>query len=83
MLGNGRVVFGVWTGQMNTIETSAAFNDNAWHHVVATQSSSGMKLYIDGVLQGTNHRAKAQPAGRVLAGRRRQHVGRRTTTSTV
>ncbi len=60
MLGNGRVVFGVWTGQANTIETTAAFNDGGWHHVVATQSSDGMKLYIDGELQGTNPQTQAQ-----------------------
>ncbi|MFT3970689.1 MAG: PKD domain-containing protein [Micropruina sp.] len=60
MLANGRVVFGVWTGQASTIETTAAFNDGGWHHVVATQSSDGMKLYIDGVLQGTNPQTQAQ-----------------------
>lgn len=54
MLNNGRVVFGVWTGQANTIETPVSFNDGQWHHVVASQSGNGMKLYIDGELQGTN-----------------------------
>ncbi|MEA4944772.1 MAG: PKD domain-containing protein [Propionicimonas sp.] len=60
MLGNGHLVFGVWTGQMNTIETAASFNDNEWHHVVASQATGGMKLYVDGQLQGTNPQAAAQ-----------------------
>lgn len=60
MLGDGRVVFGVWTGQTNTIETTAAFNDGQWHHVVASQDGDGMKLYIDGELQGTNPQTAAQ-----------------------
>lgn len=61
MLDNGRLVFGVWTGQQNNIETAASFNDGDWHHVVATQSGDGMRLYVDGELQGTNPQTQAQP----------------------
>ncbi len=61
MLDDGRLVFGVWTGQTNTIETAARFNDGDWHHVVATQSATGMRLYVDGELQGTNPQGEAQP----------------------
>ncbi|AQP46315.1 hypothetical protein BW730_00745 [Tessaracoccus aquimaris] len=61
MLDNGHLVFGVWTGTMNTIETATAFNDGGWHHVVATQSGAGMRLYVDGDLQGTNQQAESQP----------------------
>jgi PKD repeat protein len=56
----GKLVFGVWTGQEQTIRTDASFNDNTWHHVVATQGAQGMRLYVDGQLQGTNPNTDAQ-----------------------
>ncbi|MET0580029.1 MAG: LamG-like jellyroll fold domain-containing protein, partial [Ilumatobacteraceae bacterium] len=60
MQDDGRLVFGTWTGQTNTATTSAAYNDGAWHHVVATQSAAGIRLYVDGVLVGTNPQTGAQ-----------------------
>ncbi|MBF4578194.1 LamG-like jellyroll fold domain-containing protein [Frigoribacterium sp. VKM Ac-2530] len=57
---DGRLVFGTWTGQANTITTDRAYNDGAWHQVVATQSSAGMVLYVDGVAVGTNPQTGAQ-----------------------
>ena len=57
---DGKLVFGVWTGQTNTITTPASYNDGQWHHVVATQSSAGMKLYVDGVSVGTNPQTASQ-----------------------
>jgi len=60
MQDDGTLVFGVWTGTANTITTSNAFNDNQWHHVVATQGGDGMKLYVDGALRGTNPQTAAQ-----------------------
>ncbi|WCD84702.1 hypothetical protein KPP03845_101025 [Streptomyces xanthophaeus] len=53
MTNNGRLVFGVYTGATRTITTAAAYNDNQWHHVVATQGPGGMTLYVDGVQRGT------------------------------
>ncbi|WP_327167472.1 LamG-like jellyroll fold domain-containing protein [Streptomyces subrutilus] len=53
MTNDGRLVFGVYTGATRTITTSAAYNDNTWHHVVATQGPGGMALYVDGVQKGT------------------------------
>ncbi|TCD07708.1 DUF2341 domain-containing protein [Pedobacter frigidisoli] len=50
----GKVYFGVYPGQTKTLNSSASLNDNVWHNAIATLSSSGMKLYIDGVLQGTD-----------------------------
>ncbi|NKF34203.1 LamG domain-containing protein, partial [Pseudomonas sp. BGM005] len=32
----GRLVFGTWTGQTNTITTDGTYNNGQWHHVVAT-----------------------------------------------
>ena len=57
---DGRLVFGVWTGQTNTITTPNSYNDGQWHHVVATQSGSGMKLFVDGELTGTNPQTQAE-----------------------
>ncbi|WP_253259321.1 PKD domain-containing protein [Subtercola boreus] len=58
---NGQLVFGTYTGQLNTITTPGSYNDGIWHQVVASQSSGGLKLYVDGVLIGTNPQTQAQP----------------------
>ncbi|WP_170853931.1 LamG domain-containing protein [Microlunatus flavus] len=35
-------------GTSRTVTSASSYNNNAWHHVVATLSSSGMVLYVDG-----------------------------------
>ena len=45
---NGRLNFGVYTGVVETITSSAAVNDGTWHHVAASLGSGGMALYVDG-----------------------------------
>jgi|GEM_PF-2703475 len=51
----GAIHFGLWTGAYQKVNTAAVYNDNAWHHVVASLSpSSGMSLYVDGVLATNN-----------------------------
>jgi Concanavalin A-like lectin/glucanases superfamily len=60
MTNAGRLVFGVWTTSANTITTAASYNNNAYHHVVGTMGPSGMALYVDGALVGTNPTATAQ-----------------------
>jgi chitodextrinase len=60
MQNNGRLRFGVWTGSAQTIETPTSYRDSTWHHVVATLSGNGLKLYVDGVLRGTNPTTFAQ-----------------------
>ncbi|AEE47155.1 PKD domain-containing protein [Cellulomonas fimi] len=57
---DGRLTFGTWTGVTNTITTTASYNDSQWHHLVATQGPDGMRLYVDGVLQGTHPQTAAQ-----------------------
>lgn len=57
---NGKLVFGTYTGQLNTAETPLSYNDNLWHHMVATQGSDGMTLYVDGKLAATNPQTSAQ-----------------------
>ncbi|MFJ6795211.1 DNRLRE domain-containing protein [Streptomyces sp. NPDC091268] len=55
MTNDGRLVYGVYTGATRTITTGGTdrYNDNAWHHVVATQGPGGMVLYVDGAQKGT------------------------------
>jgi hypothetical protein len=60
MENSGRLTFGVYNGAKTTLRSGAAYNDNRWHHVVATQGASGMRLYVDGVAVGSNSVAKAQ-----------------------
>jgi signal peptidase I len=52
---NGRVYFGVGSAR-TVVASGAAVNNGTWHHVVGTYASgsNGMKLYVDGVLQGQN-----------------------------
>ena len=53
MAPNGKVYFGVGSAK-TTVASGSAINNNAWHHVVGTYTSgsNGMKLYVDGNLQG-------------------------------
>jgi PKD repeat protein len=60
MFDDGRLRFGVWTGQTNVIDSAESYNDGDWHHLVATQGPDGMKLYVDGELVGTNPQTQAQ-----------------------
>ena len=46
----GHVVFGVYPSGTKTIESPTSLNDGAWHQTVATLSSAGMRLYVDGEL---------------------------------
>ncbi|MEV6689723.1 DNRLRE domain-containing protein [Streptomyces sp. NPDC051130] len=55
MTNDGRLVYGVYTGATRTITTGGTdrYNDDKWHHVVATQGPGGMTLYVDGAQKGT------------------------------
>ncbi|MFN8021729.1 MAG: LamG-like jellyroll fold domain-containing protein [Acidimicrobiales bacterium] len=46
---DGRVNFGVNTGSNQLVTSTAAINDNRWHHVVGTVGGGTMRLYVDGV----------------------------------
>lgn len=55
MTNNGRIGYGIVAGGVQqTVLSSTLYNNNVWHHVVATQGAAGMALYVDGVLIGTN-----------------------------
>jgi hypothetical protein len=53
MENSGQIRFGTGDSRQ-TIRSTQALNDGAWHHVVATQGSNGMALYVDGLRVGTN-----------------------------
>lgn len=44
----GRISFGVYSNGNKTISSSSAYNDGTWHLGVATMSTAGMRLYLDG-----------------------------------
>ncbi|TFD12071.1 PKD domain-containing protein [Cryobacterium sp. TMT1-2-2] len=46
----GRLWFGVKPGILRTVNTTAAYNDGQWHHIVASVGTAGMSLYVDGAL---------------------------------
>jgi PKD repeat protein len=55
MTNGGKIVFGVYPGTNKTVQSPAAYNNNKWHHVVGTLSATtGMRLYVDGALVGSD-----------------------------
>jgi hypothetical protein len=54
MTAAGNLVFGTWPQQIVTIQSPGSYNDGKWHFVVATQSTDGMHLYVDGKLVASN-----------------------------
>ena len=53
MTNSGQLYFGVYTGTVQTINTTNSYNDGQWHHVAASLSSAGMQFYVDGSLIGS------------------------------
>ena len=51
---SGRITFGVYPGGVQTVRSANSYNDGQWHHVVASLSSGGMQLYLDGLRVGAN-----------------------------
>jgi signal peptidase I len=53
---DGRIVFGVYPNTVKIVYTrlGLSYADNTWHHVVATLSTAGQSLYVDGQLAMTN-----------------------------
>ncbi|MET0887154.1 MAG: PKD domain-containing protein [Mycetocola sp.] len=54
MNNQGRLYFGVRGRDRTTINTTTAYNDGQWHHVVASMGPDGMKLSVDGQLRVSN-----------------------------
>jgi PKD domain-containing protein/concanavalin A-like lectin/glucanase superfamily protein len=56
---DGRVIFGLYPGQIKTLTSAAGLNDDQWHHVVGTLSEAdGMTLFVDGVQIGADATVK-------------------------
>jgi len=50
---SGQLVHAVSTGgTVRGVQSSAAYNDGRWHHLVASLGADGMQLSVDGVLVG-------------------------------
>ena len=47
---SGKVFFGVYANAVRTVSSPLAYNDGDWHLAVASQSSAGLRLYLDGDL---------------------------------
>jgi PKD repeat protein len=61
MQNDGKLVFGVYASSaQHKITSPLAYNDGAWHQVVATQGPEGMRLYVDGAQVGTHAQTAAQ-----------------------
>ncbi|WP_417234435.1 LamG-like jellyroll fold domain-containing protein [Arthrobacter sp.] len=60
MRDDGKLVFGTWTGSENTAVSPESYNDGGWHHLAASQSTDGMKLYVDGAVVASNPQTGAQ-----------------------
>jgi signal peptidase I len=57
---NGELRFSIREhNAVRTLSTPDRYRDGIWHHAVATLSSAGMRLYVDGVLEASNTRDTA------------------------
>ena len=68
----GKVYFGIGSAK-KTLASTAALRDNVWHHVVGTFTTgpNGMKLYVDGQLQGSTNATAQSFSGYWKAGQER------------
>lgn len=53
-INDGQAGFYVFPGSIQNITGGPNIADNKWHHLAATLSSEGMKLYVDGLLVASN-----------------------------
>jgi signal peptidase I len=60
MDGQGRIWFGVYNYAHVALTSATGLNDDQWHMAVGTQSSAGMRLYIDGVEVASNGNTVAE-----------------------
>ncbi|MHA7304970.1 PKD domain-containing protein [Arthrobacter sp. TMN-49] len=50
---SGRIYFGVYNGSVQTVNSSASYNNGQWHHIVASLGVGGMSLWVDGLQVAT------------------------------
>lgn len=72
---SGLVAFGALTGGEVHLVSPVPINDGRWHHVVATRSAIGMRLFVDGVEVARNSTATAAATGHLKVGGDRGWVG--------
>ncbi len=60
MDGQGRIWFGVYNYAHVALNSATGLNNDQWHMAVGTQSSAGMRLYIDGVEVASNGNSVAE-----------------------
>ncbi len=60
MTNDGKLIFGTYNNRTDTVTSPNSYNNGQWHHLVATQGASGMALYLDGNLVGSNAVTTAQ-----------------------
>lgn len=48
MRNDGKLVFGVYPGQVKTVTSTKSYNDGNYHHIVANLGENGMALFVDG-----------------------------------
>ncbi|UOE46910.1 LamG domain-containing protein [Mucilaginibacter sp. SMC90] len=52
----GLLYYGVYNNGVVTINTTKAYNDGLWHHVIVTNGpTNGMRIYVDGTLQASTN----------------------------
>ncbi len=66
--GSGHLVAGVYPGSVQEVTSTSTVTDGAWHLAAVTLGSSGLSLYLDGVLQQSN-RAATPPSPTAVRGR--------------
>ena len=62
---SGQAVFGVYNNGTQVITSTASVADGKWHHLVATLSTAGMYLYVDGTQVASN---SSMTAGETTSG---------------
>jgi len=54
-LSGGVPTFQLYSGESNIAQSSSAISTNEWHHIIVTRSTvDGVKLYVNGNINGTN-----------------------------
>ncbi|NJQ04691.1 LamG-like jellyroll fold domain-containing protein [Streptomyces lonarensis] len=54
MRDSGQLVFGTQGSGRQFVTSPRSYNDGRWHHLVATQGTNGLRLYVDGQLVASN-----------------------------
>jgi hypothetical protein len=57
---SGKIYFGIYNGTYNVLSSTTTYNNGIWHQVTGQLSSSGMKLFVDGVQIASNSVTSSQ-----------------------